>query len=79
MNWSATEPWLDFDIDKSIVVDDFETNVFGTVDFVDTSKTGIYYVYYTITNSRGITGTTVLSVNVNKKNSNPFKHQRNSI
>lgn len=32
---SATEPWTDFDIDKAIVVDDFETNVFGEVDFID--------------------------------------------
>ena len=41
LNWSATEPWLDFDIDKSIVVDDFETNVFGTVDFVDSEDYSI--------------------------------------
>lgn len=32
---SATDEWTDFDIDKSIVVDDFETNVYGTFDFVD--------------------------------------------
>lgn len=41
LSWSATEPWLDFDIDKSIVVDDFETNVFGTVDFVDSEDYSI--------------------------------------
>lgn len=32
---SATDEWTGFDIDKSIVVDDFETNVYGTFDFVD--------------------------------------------
>ena len=32
---SATNEWKEFDIDKSIVIDDFETNVYGTFDFVD--------------------------------------------
>lgn len=32
---SATDVWEDFDIDKSIVVDDFETTVRGLVDFID--------------------------------------------
>lgn len=32
---SATDEWGEFDIDKSIVIDDFETNVYGTFDFVD--------------------------------------------
>ena len=32
---SATDIWDDFDIDKTIVIDDFETNVFGTYDLVD--------------------------------------------
>ena len=32
---SATDEWSDFDIDKSIVIDDFETDVFGTFDLVD--------------------------------------------
>ena len=32
---SATDVWEDFDIDKTIVIDDFETNVFGTYDLVD--------------------------------------------
>lgn len=32
---SATDEWKDFDIDKTIVVEDFETNVYGTFDFVD--------------------------------------------
>lgn len=32
---SATDPWDDFDIRKSIVVEDMETPVVGMVDFVD--------------------------------------------
>lgn len=32
---SATDLWIDFDIDRCIVVPDFETNVNGNVDFVD--------------------------------------------
>lgn len=32
---SATDVWYEFDIDKSIVIDDFETDVFGTYDLVD--------------------------------------------
>ena len=32
---SATDVWQDFDIDKSIVVDDFETDVLGEVDYID--------------------------------------------
>ena len=32
---SATEEWEDFDIDRSIVVDDFETFVNGEVDYID--------------------------------------------
>lgn len=32
---SATDEWIEFDIDKSIVINDFETNVYGTFDFVD--------------------------------------------
>lgn len=32
---SATEDWTDFDIDRCIVVDDFETNVITEVDYVD--------------------------------------------
>lgn len=31
---SATDLWEDFDIDKCIVVDDFETNVRGVVDYI---------------------------------------------
>ena len=31
---SATDVWGDFDIDKCIVVDDFETNVRGLVDYI---------------------------------------------
>ena len=32
---SATDVWDEFDIDKTIVINDFETNVFGTYDLVD--------------------------------------------
>lgn len=32
---SATDEWKEFDIDKTIVIDDFETDVYGTFDFVD--------------------------------------------
>ncbi len=32
---SATDVWNEFDIDKSIVIDDFETDVYGTYDLVD--------------------------------------------
>lgn len=35
LNNSATDEWKEFNIDKTIVVDDFETNVFGTYDLVD--------------------------------------------
>ena len=43
---SATDVWDGFDIDKTIVVDDFETEVFGTYDFIDD-------VEYTITREHG--------------------------
>lgn len=32
---SATNIWKEFDIDKAIVVEDFETDVIGTVDYID--------------------------------------------
>ena len=32
---SATEEWMEFDIDKAIVVDDLATMVYGLVDFID--------------------------------------------
>lgn len=32
---SATDVWEEFDIDKTIVIDDFETDVLGTYDLVD--------------------------------------------
>lgn len=37
LNNSGTDEWKDFDIDRCIVVDDFETNVAGTVDYIDDS------------------------------------------
>ena len=38
---SATDEWCEFNIDKSIVINDFETNVYGTFDFVDESDYSI--------------------------------------
>lgn len=38
LNSSATEPWEEFDIDKSIVIKDFETNVNSWVDYIDVPK-----------------------------------------
>lgn len=35
LNSSATDVWEEFDIDKTIVIDDFETNVYGTYDLVN--------------------------------------------
>lgn len=32
---SATDVWNEFDIDKAIVIDDFETDVIGTYDLID--------------------------------------------
>lgn len=32
---SATDVWNEFDIDKAIVIDDFETEVYGTYDLID--------------------------------------------
>lgn len=32
---SATDEWKGFNIDKTIVIDDFETNVYGTYDLID--------------------------------------------
>ena len=35
LNSSATDPWPEFDIDKAIVVDDYESLVHGVVDYID--------------------------------------------
>lgn len=43
---SATDEWEKFDIDKTIVIDDFETDVFGVYDFIDD-------VDYSITRKEG--------------------------
>lgn len=32
---SASDEWKEFDIDKTIVIDDFETDVYGEFDFID--------------------------------------------
>lgn len=38
---SATDEWEEFDIEKSIVIDDFETNVRGVFDFIDDNSYAI--------------------------------------
>lgn len=52
---SATDVWEDFDIDKTMVIDDFETNVFGTYDLVDDVDYSIKRVsdYVPITHTDG--------------------------
>lgn len=35
LNNSATDVWKEFNIDKTIVIDDFETEVYGTYDLID--------------------------------------------
>ena len=52
---SATDVWEDFDIDKTIVIDDFETNVFGNYDLVDDIDYSIKRVsdYVPITHTDG--------------------------
>lgn len=41
LNNSATDEWKDFDINKAVVVDDFETIVDGVVDYIDIDKMSI--------------------------------------
>ena len=43
---SATDEWREFDIDRCIVIDDFETNVEGTFDYIDETD-------YSITRKNG--------------------------
>lgn len=43
---SATDEWSDFDIDRTIVIDDFETSVFGIYDAIDDTD-------YSITRTKG--------------------------
>lgn len=50
---SATDVWEEFDIDKSIVIDDFETSVLGTFDNID----DVTYKVERVTNSVTITHT----------------------
>lgn len=38
LNNSATKEWEEFDIDKTIVIKDYETNVNGWVDYIDVKK-----------------------------------------
>lgn len=55
---SATDEWQEFDIDKSIVIDDFETKVYGTFDFIDETDYSITrktdYVPITHTDGAGM-------------------------
>lgn len=55
---SATDVWENFDIDKTIVIDDFETNVYGTYDLVDDAdysiKRMLDYVPITHTDGAGM-------------------------
>lgn len=64
---SATDEWNEFDIDKSIVIEDFETNVYGTFDFVDESDYSITrktdYVPIPHTDGAGMVLPSVSSVN----------------
>lgn len=52
---SATDVWEEFDIDKAIVIDDFETDVYGTYDLVDDADYSIKRVtgYVPITHTDG--------------------------
>lgn len=58
LNNSATDEWKEFDIDKCIVIDDFETNVYGEYDFIDEKEYSITrtngYVSITHTDGCGI-------------------------
>lgn len=55
---SATDEWSDFDIDRTIVIDDFETNVFGEYDLIDDADYSINktsdYVPITHTDGAGM-------------------------
>lgn len=52
---SATDKWIGFDINKAIVVDDFETNVFGTYDLIDETDYSVKRIsdYVPITHTDG--------------------------
>lgn len=49
----------------------YDGNETTTVDSIDTSKVGIYYIYYEIEDSKGNIGITSRVVNVKKKDTNP--------
>lgn len=58
LNNSATDIWKEFDIDKSIVIDDFETDVYGTFDLIDDADYSIHrktdYIPITHTDGGGM-------------------------
>lgn len=64
---SATDVWQEFDIEKSIVIDDFSTNVYGTFDFIDESDYSITrktdYVPITHTDGAGMVLPSISSKN----------------
>lgn len=45
---SATEVWEEFDIDKAIVCDDFEIEVFGNMDYIDSSDYSVTRKYTSV-------------------------------
>lgn len=56
LNNSATDVWNEFDIDKCIVINDFETNVMGTYDLIDEISYSIHRTtdYVPITHTDGV-------------------------
>ena len=45
---SATEVWTDFDIDKAIVCDDFEIDVYGDMDYINSADYSITRKYTSV-------------------------------
>lgn len=64
---SAADEWDNFDINKCIVIDDFETNVYGTFDFIDETDYSISrktdFIPIAHTDGAGIVLPTVMNKN----------------
>ncbi len=64
---SATDEWKEFDIDKCIVIDDFETKVYGTFDLIDETDYSIIrktdYIPVTHTDGAGMMLPSVMKKN----------------
>lgn len=64
---SATEEWKEFDIDKCIVIDDFESDVFGEFDYIDDSTYEIKrvqdYAHISHTDGSGMVDPSILDKN----------------